>query len=243
MFPIKDYIPRRYTPYALWVIIAANALVFLFELSLPEDQLNQLFYIFGVVPARYFQPEWAEWAGYPETGVLPFVAHMFLHSGFFHFLVNMWILVVFADNIEDVMGPLRFVLFYLSCGLLALLGHMAFFSQSTVPVVGASGAIAGVMGAYMRLYPQAQVLTLIPIFFFPLFLNLPALVFLGLWFLMQFSSGVVATVGTQGAGGVAWWAHAFGFVAGLLLIPLFKVDARCYYCHPRKGGRDDFHLM
>lgn len=243
MFPIKDYIPRRYTPFALWALIAANALVFLFELSLPEDQLNQLFHILGVVPARYFQPEWAAWAGYPETGGLPFVAHMFLHSGFFHFLVNMWILVVFADNIEDVMGPLRFVLFYLSCGLLALFGHMAFFSQSTVPVIGASGAIAGVMGAYMRLYPQAQVLTLVPIFFFPLFINLPALVFLGLWFLMQFSSGVVATVGTQGAGGVAWWAHAFGFVAGLLLIPLFKVEARCYYCHPRSGGRDDFRFM
>jgi membrane associated rhomboid family serine protease len=243
MFPIKDYIPRRHTPLALWGLIAANALVFVFEMSLPEAQLNQLFHIFGVVPARYFHTEWAAWAGYPNTGGLPFLAHMFLHSGFFHFLINMWILVVFADNIEDVMGPLRFVPFYFSCGLLALLGHMIFYSQSTVPVIGASGAIAGVMGAYMRLYPQAQVLTLIPIFFFPLFLNLPALVFLGLWFLMQFLSGVAATVGSQGASGVAWWAHAFGFVAGFFLIPLFKVNARCYYCHPRSKGKDDFRFM
>ncbi|MCF8030244.1 MAG: rhomboid family intramembrane serine protease [Desulfohalobiaceae bacterium] len=242
MFPIKDYIPRRHTPIALWLILGLNAVVFIFELSLTQAQLEQLFHILGVVPARYFRPEWAELVGYPSAGFLPFVSHMFLHSGVFHFAVNMWILVVFADNIEDVMGPLRFVIFYLCCGLLALAGHMFFFSQSTVPVVGASGAIAGMMGSYMRLYPQAQVLTLIPVFIFPLFLNLPAVLFLGLWFLLQFSSGVAATVGAQGAGGVAWWAHAFGFVAGLLLIPLFKVDARCYYCHPRKG-KDDFRFM
>ncbi len=242
MFPIKDYIPRRHTPTALWAIIAANTLVLLFELSLPEPQLEQLFHILGVVPARYFYPDWAAWAGYPSTGVLPFFSHMFLHSGIFHFLVNMWILVVFADNIEDVMGPVRFVLFYICCGLVALLGHVLFFSQSTVPVIGASGAIAGMMGAYMRLYPQAQVLTLIPVFIFPLFLNLPAVIFLGLWFLLQFMSGVAASIGPQGAAGVAWWAHAFGFVAGVLLIPLFKVSARCYYCHP-KSDKDEFRFL
>jgi len=234
MFPIKDYIPRRHTPTALWLIIGANTLVFLFEMSLPEARLRGLIYFFGVIPARV----WSE----SPAGMLPFFTHMFLHSGLFHFAANMWILVVFADNIEDVMGPLRFISFYLVCGLLALGGHILFFSHSTVPVIGASGAVAGIMGAYMRLYPQARVLTLIPIFIFPLFIYLPALVFLGLWFFLQFFSGLAAVAG-QSIGGVAWWAHAFGFLAGLLLIPFFRVEERCGFCYPYPGNKDDPRFM
>ena len=231
MLPLRDNIPRRYTPIAVRIIVILNALAFVFELTLSQTELARLFYIFGVVPARYFHPAWADWIGYPQTSILPFVSHMFLHSGLLHFVVNMWILWVFADNVEDVMGPVRFILFYLLCGLIALGGHMAFFSDSTMPVVGASGAIAGVMGAYLILYPHAQVLTLIPIFIFPFFINLPAVVFLGLWFFIQLLSGLVASLGAQGAGGVAWWAHAFGFLAGLFVIPLFKDDKRCYSCY------------
>ncbi len=242
MFPIKDYIPRRHTPLAVWLIIGVNAIFFLYQLGLSEEELRRFFLEWGVVPARYFHPQWTELAGIPGATLLPLLTHMFLHGGFLHFLTNMWMLVVFADNIEDVMGPLRFLGFYLLCGFLALSGHLLFFSGSTAPVVGASGAIAGVMGAYLRLYPRAPVLTLIPVFFIPFFIHLPALVFLGIWFLLQFFFGLAAAVGGQAAGGVAWWAHAFGFLAGFLLIPLFKVVSRCYFCHS-VGSDDDFRFM
>lgn len=230
MLPLRDNIPRRYSPYAVRVIIGINTLFFLYTLTLSERGFIRLIHILGMVPARFFHPAWADWAGYPDIGFLPFLTHMFLHSGFFHFVINMWILWVFADNIEDVTGPIRFVLFYLLCGLGALGGHLLFNADSTLPVVGASGAIAGVMGAYLLLYPQAQVLTLIPIFIFPFFVNLPAIVFLVLWFMIQVFSGLMASLQSGGAGGVAWWAHAFGFLAGMVLLPLFKNNERCYDC-------------
>ncbi|MFW6055315.1 MAG: rhomboid family intramembrane serine protease [Thermodesulfobacteriota bacterium] len=225
MFPIRDYIPRRHAPYGTRTLVAINILFFIYEMGLDKEEMTRLFYLLGVVPARYFHPEWAEWVGYTSSGLYPFLTHMFLHSGFFHFVANMWILWIFADNVEDVMGPLRFAAFYLCCGLIALAGHMFFNSDSTVPVVGASGAIAGVMGAYLILYPRATVLTLVPILFFPLFIDLPAVIFLGIWFLIQLFSGLAAAVG-QSAAGVAWWAHAAGFIAGVLLLPFFKNSSR-----------------
>ena len=239
MFPLRDDIPRRYTPYAARAIVAINALFFLYELGLDQQALNRLFYLLGVVPARYFHPDWAQWMGFPEAGVLPFFAHMFLHSGLLHFVANMWILWVFADNVEDVMGPVRFFIFYLLCGLAALAGHVVFNTDSTVPVVGASGAIAGVMGAYLLLYPRAKVLTLIPIFIFPFFVVLPAITFLGLWFAIQIFSGLFSLAGSQGGGGVAWWAHAAGFVAGMLFIPLFRDDKRCSWCYKDTDQNSD----
>ncbi len=244
MLPIRDNIPRRFTPYAARLIIALNTIFFLYKLALPREELLRLFYLFGVVPARYFDPQWASFMGYPELSALPFLTHMFLHSGLFHFFVNMWILWVFSDNVEDVMGPFKFLIFYLLCGLLALGGHMLMHSQSTVPVVGASGAIAGVMGAYLLLYPQARVLTLIPVFIFPFFFNLPAVVFLGLWFIIQVMSGLLASLGPgASAAGVAWWAHAFGFLAGLLLLRFFKDEKRCYYCFDYKKQKLDEFLF
>ncbi len=240
MFPLRDSIPRRYVPYAARAIIVVNTLVFLFELSIGQEGVVRLFYIFGVVPARFMHPDWAAFVGYPDTGVIPFFTHMFLHSGFLHFLANMWILWVFSDNVEDVMGPWRFVVFYMLCGLVALAGHFVFNLNSTMPVVGASGAIAGVMGAYLLLYPRAQVLTLIPVFIFPFFVDLPAVVFLGLWFLMQILSGVFASLSSQAAGGVAWWAHSFGFLAGILLVPFFRSSTRCTDCG--RSTFDDFRF-
>ncbi len=226
MFPIRDYIPRRYTPYGARIILGINVLFYLYATSLGKQEITQLFYLFGVVPARYFHPEWAEWVGYPGAGLVPFFTHMFLHSGFFHFVANMWILWVFADNVEDVFGTLRFVIFYLCCGLTAMAGHMLVNMDSTVPVVGASGAIAGVMGAYLILYPRARVLTLVPVLFLPLFFDLPAVIFLGFWFVFQLMSGLVTAVGEQGASGVAWWAHAAGFIAGIVLLPFFRNPKR-----------------
>ncbi|MFO8033112.1 MAG: rhomboid family intramembrane serine protease [Desulfohalobiaceae bacterium] len=242
MLPLRDDIPSKFTPYMTRAIIVANTLFFLYKLPLAREEVIRLFYMFGVVPARYFDPQWARYVGFPELSFLPFFSHMFLHSGFFHFLINMWILWVFADNVEDVMGPFKFLIFYLLCGLLALGGHMLLYSQSTIPVIGASGAIAGVMGAYLILYPQARVLTLVPIFIFPLFLSLPALIFLGLWFVIQIMSGLMASLGSASdAAGVAWWAHAFGFLAGLLLLNFFKDDKRCYYCFDyKKDSLDEF---
>ena len=246
MFPLRDYVPRLHHPIAVWGIIGVNVLFFLYAMGLDQVELNRLFHVLGVVPARYFQPEWAQWMGYPRGGSVAFLAHMFLHSGFFHFVLNMWILWVFADNVEDVMGPGRFIVFYVLCGLGALGAHLLFHAHSEVPVVGASGAIAGVMGAYLLLYPHARVLTLIPIFFIPYFLDLPAVLFLGLWFAMQVLSGVLAGLEGGSGAGVAWWAHAGGFVMGMVLIPFFRVPSRCYYCHTRtrggRGGGDSFRF-
>ena len=240
MFPIKDYIPRKFPPHAARFLIILNSLFFIYEMGLSRQELMQIAHVLGVVPAKYFTASMA----FPEPSLLPFLTHMFLHSGFFHFIINMWILWVFGDNVEDVMGPGRFLLFYLLCGLFAVGGHMLFNPFSTMPVIGASGAIAGVMGAYLILYPGARVLTLIPVFIFPFFIDLPAIIFLGLWFFMQFLSGVFSSLGGPGAGGVAWWAHAFGFIAGLFLVGVFRSNKRAAAVNIKsKTGFDDFDFM
>ena len=143
---------------------------------------------------------------------------MFIHGGFWHLLGNMWSLYIFGDNVEDRLGPLRYLLFYLLCGFLSGISHLVINWHSQVPTIGASGAIAGVMGAYLLLFPKAKVLTLIPIFFIPYFVNIPAFLFLGFWFLLQF----ISAAGSSGqAGGVAWWAHIGGFVFGMIFVKLF----------------------
>ncbi|RME69505.1 MAG: rhomboid family intramembrane serine protease, partial [Nitrospirae bacterium] len=146
MFPIKDTIPSRQFPFVTWAIILANSLVFLIELSLPEWQLERLFYHFGMVPARYSHPEWAMFFGLPLDSYWPFLTSQFLHGGWMHFIGNMWSLYLFGDNVEDRMGHLRFLVFYLLSGVCAGIVHFVFNINSTVPAIGASGAIAGVMG-------------------------------------------------------------------------------------------------
>jgi membrane associated rhomboid family serine protease len=233
MFPLRDNVPRVHVPIALYLLLVLNFAAFIFEQTLDIDTRNLVFYLLGVVPARYFAPQWAEAAGFPVGGVVPFFSYMFLHAGWLHVILNMWSMWIFADNVEDVMGPVRFLAFYVLCGLTALAVHMAFNLYSTAPVLGASGAIAGVMGAYLVLYPHAKVLTLVPIFIFPWFIELPALFFLGVWFLVQFTSGLVEGLAVPGAEPIAWWAHAGGFVAGIALLPLFRRRDRCYYCYNR----------
>jgi len=179
MIPLRDNVPRVTRPIAVSVIIVINVLAFLYSHTLDGRELLQFFHINGVVPLRFFEPEWARWAGYPDTWGWPFISYMFLHGGWLHILLNMWMLWIFGDNIEDVTGHAWFVLFYVLCGVSAVVLHMFFEQTSGSPVVGASGAVAGVMGAYIVLYPHGRVVTFVPIFFVPFIFKVPSSLFLG----------------------------------------------------------------
>lgn len=212
MIPLRDTIRSRYRPVMTWMIVAANILVFFYQLSLSDAGLQNFVSTFAMVPAR--------WQTDPTWSVVTIFTSMFMHAGWFHILSNMWILFIFGDNVEDQMGPVGFLVFYLLSGVAA--GTMQFLIEptSTVPTLGASGAIAGVMGAYLVLYPRARVVTLIPLFIFFTTVNIPAVLFLGFWFLTQFYSGLAA-LGSVTMGGVAWWAHIGGFMFGLLMVRRF----------------------
>jgi membrane associated rhomboid family serine protease len=238
MIPIQDTIHSRNPPLAVYALIGLNVLVFAFELTLPHGDLDQLFYILGIVPARYTHPQWAEQVGFPIDNYWPFLTSMFLHGGWAHIIGNMWTLWIFGDNIEDRMGPLRFTLFYLICGLIAGVVHWFTNPHSIIPTVGASGAIAGILGAYLVLYPRARIVVLIPIFFYPLFFEVPAVTYLLFWALSQLYSGALALAGPGEVGGVAWWAHVGGFTAGFLLHPLFVRPRRAI----RRLERDEYGI-
>jgi membrane associated rhomboid family serine protease len=216
MIPLRDTTQSRNYPVVNSTLIGINVILFLMQLT-QGPELERFFFIYGLVPARYTNPEIASYFT-PLQQALSFVSFMFLHGGFLHLLGNMWSLYIFGDNVEDRIGPLRYLAFYLLCGWLSGLSHFVFNMNSTVPTIGASGAIAGVMGAYLILFPFARILTLIPIFFIPYFVEIPAFIFLGLWFLLQFLSAAAIR---PGMGGIAWWAHVGGFVFGILLLKLF----------------------
>src|ERR1700730_4567515 len=217
MLPIRDSVPRRNFPIATCCLILVNVVVFLFELLLPEPALEQFFYLFGIVPARFTHPDWAQWVGFPVDNFWPYLTSMFLHGGWLHIFANMWTLWIFGDNVEDRMGPGRFLAFYLLCGLAAGGVHVMTNPDSTVPTVGASGAIAGVMGAYFVLFPTSRVVILFPVLFIPFFFELPAVTYLLFWALSQFFSGTLSLANPDAVGGVAWWAHVGGFTAGMVL--------------------------
>jgi membrane associated rhomboid family serine protease len=211
VIPLRDVVPSRTTPYITITIIALNTLAWLFELSLPHDVLNEFITLYGVVPAAFA----------PAT----LVTSMFLHGSWSHVLGNMWYLWIFGDNVEDRVGHGRFIVFYLLCGIVAALGQVAVAPHSTLPTIGASGAIAGVMGAYFVLYPRSRVLTLIPWIFLQI-VELPAIVLLGFWFVMQlFSAGTIAMTTSSNGGGVAFAAHVVGFLVGMGGVFLFKQRA------------------
>src|SRR5438309_2180424 len=194
MIPLRDVIPSRTTPYITVTIIVLNGLAWLFELSLPHDTLTAFLTVYGVVPA-YFAPA-------------TLITSMFLHGSWSHVLGNMWYLWIFGDNVEDRVGHGRFIVFYLLCGIVAALGQVAVDPASTLPTIGASGAIAGVMGAYFVLYPHSRVLTLIPLIIFWEVIEVPAIFLLGFWFLMQlFSAGAIAATAHSAGGGVAFMTH------------------------------------
>ena len=192
-------------------------LVFLLELA-QGPSLNKFIYVYGLVPARYSVPGVA---AYFSTGqqIFSLFSFMFLHGGWLHLIGNMWVLYIFGDNVEDHLGPTRYLVFYLLCGLFSGLFQLGFNLGSNTPTIGASGAIAGVMGAYILLYPRSKILTLIPIIIIPWFIEIPAFFFLGVWFLIQFAN---AARDSGALGGVAWWAHVGGFVFGMVCLKLFQ---------------------
>jgi membrane associated rhomboid family serine protease len=226
MFPIKNTVPTRYPPVVTWTLIAVNCAVFLFQVSLTPAQLDRFLLDFALIPARYLEIFGYGIADFTAADIVPFFTMMFLHGGWLHLILNMWMLWLFGPAIEDRVGAGRFLAFYLACGVAAALAHVIFNLPSTVPAVGASGAIAGVLGCFMRLFPLARVIVLVPVLFIPLFFEVPALVFIGMWFLIQLFQGAFELLLPSGGGGVAWWAHIGGFVAGLLLSPLLQRSER-----------------
>jgi len=203
MIPLRDVIPSRSTPYITVTLIVLNAVAWLYELTIPGDLRPVFLQLYGVVPADFSTPT--------------LVSSMFLHGSWSHFIGNMWYLWIFGDNVEDRVGHGRFIAFYLLCGIVAALGHVAMDPTSILPTIGASGAIAGVMGGYFVLYPQSRVLTLVPLFVYVEIIELPAVVLLGFWFIMQlFNAGAIAVTANASSGGIAFVAHVAGFVAGLL---------------------------
>ncbi|KAA3645507.1 MAG: rhomboid family intramembrane serine protease [Chloroflexi bacterium] len=238
MIPLRDTIRSRHFPVMNWLLLGANAAVFIFQLSLSEFGEARLVSAFGLVPARLTSGN--------AFGIVGLFSSMFMHGGWLHFLSNMWILYIFGDNVEDRMGSIPYLVFYILSGLAAGLLQTFITPGSPIPVIGASGAIAGVMGAYILLYPAAKVVTLIPVFIFPWFIQVPAFFFLGFWFVSQLFSGVAA-IGTVG-GGVAWWAHIGGFLFGLLLVRFFDFrpppppEPEPYYVYtlPREDYYSDF---
>ena len=213
MIPLRDVIPSRTFPFVTITIIVLNALAWILELSFGPQDLQRFLFVYGVVPGNFH--------------AVTLVTSMFLHGSWSHILGNMWYLWIFGDNVEDRFGHAGFLVFYLLCGFAAAAGQIVMNSSSMLPTIGASGAIAGVMGAYFVMYPQSRVLTLIPIVFYFDIVELPAIVLLGFWFLMQlFSAGAVATTAGTG-GGVAFAAHVAGFLVGMAGVFVFrKRDAR-----------------
>lgn len=210
MIPIKDDAPRYSFPFITLLLIAVNTAIFLYQVTL-GPKLGQRFVLeYGVIPARID----AAFAGHAALvpAIEPLFTSMFLHAGWLHLIGNMWFLWIFGDNVEDALGHLNYLLFYLLCGIASGITHTIANSGSHMPALGASGAIAGVMGAYLIFFPRARVLTFVFIFF----VWLPAVIILVYWFLIQFFSGV-GSLGVPNAGGVAWWAHIGGFALGALI--------------------------
>jgi membrane associated rhomboid family serine protease len=245
MIPLRDDNPRFTTPYVTWGLIGLNVLVFLAEVGMGHLGMRAFVNYFGIIPIRAFHPETYlqvmfqyQHAGalgevpLPPT-ILPFLTSMFLHGGWLHVGGNMLYLYIFGDNVEDVLGHVRFLLFYLVCGVGSVLVQcwvtLTFGRpiEGMVPVVGASGAVAGVLGAYIYLFPRSRVYTLVPIFVFIQFIELPAQFVLGLWFLIQFFNGFLSLGGARApGGGVAFWAHIGGFALGLALAVLLPKRPR-----------------
>ena len=222
MIPIRDRNPTHSWPIVTVLLIIGNIYIFVkHNLSMNPHQLAALFGSYGAIPALILSPGDVN---HLLEGIVPMFASMFLHGGILHISGNMLYLWIFGDNVEDRLGHVRFFFFYIFCGLGATLTHIILTPQSTIPLVGASGAISGVLGAYLVAFPRARVLTLIPIFFFIKLAELPAFAVLGLWFIMQFLNGYYSLqyAGAANTAGVAWFSHVGGFLLGVLGILLLK---------------------
>lgn len=215
MFPLRDDVPSRQFPLVTASIVAVNVVVFLLQV-LAGPAASAIAELFGIVPARI--------TGQWQSPLVPLTlfSSMYLHGGWAHLIGNVWYLWIFGDNVEDRMGRGRFFVFYTLCGLVAGLLQIVAAPRSTIPMIGASGAIAGVLSAYLLLYPRARVSTLVPLFFFIRIIWLPAIVVLGSWFVIQLLNGLASLNVVVQTGGVAWWAHIGGFAAGMALLPVFR---------------------
>jgi membrane associated rhomboid family serine protease len=222
MFPLKDSIRIPFAPLATYLIILTNVAVFLYQELLSPRAAYDLSQRYGVVPRRYFDSGWADLNALNPHDYLPFLTGTFMHGGWWHIIINMWTLFIFGASLEGRIGRLGFLSFYLACGLIASFAHAFFNMGSTVPALGASGAIAGVLGAYATTFPRARITILILIVIVPLFFKIPALAYALIWFVFQFLEGFAhLTTGGMGSG-IAWWAHIGGFLAGFALIPLWR---------------------
>ncbi len=229
MFPISDNNPTRITPYVTYALIAVNIVVFIHELTLAPPELEQFFQLYAVIPRELTTSFNGIPVNQPVPEPLTLVTSQFLHGGFLHVAGNMLFLWIFGNNIEDRLGHIKYIIFYLACGILAALAQWFFSNQSGIPSLGASGAIAGVMGAYILRFPKAQIRTLLVLGPFITFPEIPAVFFLGFWFFQQAlysvaSLGVPTSIGME-SGGIAYWAHAGGFVFGAILGPLLGLFA------------------
>lgn len=215
MLPLRDNIPSRSTPLVNWTLIGVNTLVFIHQVGLMPAALNRFIYTYGLIPAKLN-------LAHPSTWI-PLLTAAFLHGGWFHLISNMWVLFIFGDNIEDRMGHSRYLGFYLLGGIFANLLEAIILPKSLVPAIGASGAIAAVLGGYFLLYPRARIVTVILIFLFPWVMEISAFIFLGFWFISQLYSGFLSLSMPAGAsvGGIAWWAHVGGFIFGMVTVYIF----------------------
>ena len=219
MIPLYDTLHSRRFPLVNWLLIGLNVLVFLYELTLSPAGLDRFTRVWGLVPAQLM--------AHPITAWVTIFTGMFLHGGWFHILSNMWVLFIFGDNVEDRLGGARYLIFYLLSGVAAALMETFIQPGSNVPTIGASGAIAGVLGAYLILYPRARVASLVPILFIFTIIEIPAVIFLLFWFVSQLFSGWLSLQGAT-ASGIAWWAHVGGFIFGMAAVGLFA-QRRTYY--------------
>lgn len=217
MIPIRDTAPCHSTPLVTWGIMAVCIVVFVSMQLMPEQLSYRLINLYGMVPIRYTNP----YFGLPFDGYLSFLTSLFLHGNWLHLIMNMWFLWIFGDNVEDRMGHVPYLIFYLICGLLATFLQWYFDPLLTIPVVGASGAIAGVLAAYFFIYPLERVVVWVPILFLPIVIHVPAITFLGLWMLVQLYSATTAMLFGGVAVDVAWWAHLGGFITGSVLYRFF----------------------
>jgi membrane associated rhomboid family serine protease len=221
MIPIRDKNPSGTFPYVTIGIIVVNVSIFLYEISLGPE-LSMFLEQYGVVPLKVKHFSKASDLTIMNT-FFPFISSTFLHGGFVHLIGNMWFLWIFGDNIEDKLGHFKYLTFYVVCGIIASSVHVLLNSQSNMPCIGASGSIAGVLGAYMVTFPYARIITVIPIFIFLQIIELPAIVVLGFWFVIQFFNGAASITSSTSGGGVAWWAHIGGFASGIIIFYIIRI--------------------
>lgn len=222
MFPLRDNLRSHSLPIATISIILANIYFFYRELSIPDHIANEMIRQYGLIPVRFI-----EGLSRGSTNIydyIPIVSNLFLHGGWMHIIGNMWYLWIFGDNIEDWLGHISFVAFFLLNGIIANISHILLDPFSPIPVIGASGAMSGVLGAYLILYPGARIKTLVPIFIFLQVFEVPALMFLGLWFFLQLQNSMLAS-----GANIAWWAHIGGFLSGMILIKIFPCRCKRSY--------------